>query len=150
MAEQGALVVAVARVFAVLACPIRPGDNGPSINGAGQGTTMRLPRFRFTLRWLMVAVAIAAVAFGIDRYVERAIELGWEYQAIADSHVRDEKMFKYQAINSRLSIAHDVKPEYPPEYYDRKAKHYTDLRAKYARAARYPWLPVAPDPPEPK
>ncbi len=24
------------------------------------------------------------------------------------------------------------------------------LRLKYERAARYPWLPVAPDPPEPK
>jgi hypothetical protein len=24
------------------------------------------------------------------------------------------------------------------------------LRIKYARAARYPWLPVAPDPPEPE
>jgi hypothetical protein len=28
--------------------------------------------------------------------------------------------------------------------------YYIDLIQKYERAARYPWLPVAPDPPEPE
>ena len=28
--------------------------------------------------------------------------------------------------------------------------HFADLRGKYERAARYPWLSVVPDPPEPR
>jgi hypothetical protein len=31
----------------------------------------------------------------------------------------------------------------------RKAAHYSSLKRKYEHAARYPWLSVAPDPPEP-
>ncbi len=34
-------------------------------------------------------------------------------------------------------------------YRDRTAWH-AAMKAKYEHAARYPWLPVAPDPPEPK
>jgi hypothetical protein len=32
----------------------------------------------------------------------------------------------------------------------RRADYHAALRRKYERAARYPWLPVEPDPPEPK
>ena len=31
-----------------------------------------------------------------------------------------------------------------------RAAHHAALRSKYERAARYPWLPVEPDPPEPE
>ena len=31
-----------------------------------------------------------------------------------------------------------------------RAIYHAALRRKYERAARYPWLPVPPDPPEPK
>jgi hypothetical protein len=31
-----------------------------------------------------------------------------------------------------------------------RAEHYQQLEVKYLRAARYPWLPVAPDPPRPE
>jgi hypothetical protein len=37
--------------------------------------------------------------------------------------------------------------------YDRmmdRADHHASLARKYERAARYPWLPVEPDPPEPE
>jgi hypothetical protein len=32
----------------------------------------------------------------------------------------------------------------------RFANHFAGLKAKYERAARYPWLPVEPDPPPPE
>ncbi len=32
----------------------------------------------------------------------------------------------------------------------RLAAHYAGLKRKYERAARYPWLSVTPDPPEPE
>jgi hypothetical protein len=31
-----------------------------------------------------------------------------------------------------------------------RADHHASLARKYERAARYPWLPVEPDPPEPE
>jgi len=31
-----------------------------------------------------------------------------------------------------------------------RALYFQRMRRKYERAAKYPWLPVAPDPPEPK
>jgi hypothetical protein len=34
--------------------------------------------------------------------------------------------------------------------YRALARYHVELRRKYERAARYPWLPVAPDPPEPR
>ena len=37
----------------------------------------------------------------------------------------------------------------PPEMEQRRADYYAKLRLKYERAARFPWLPVEPDAPEP-
>jgi hypothetical protein len=34
--------------------------------------------------------------------------------------------------------------------YRQRALYYRRLRQKYERAARYPWIPVESDPPEPK
>jgi hypothetical protein len=34
--------------------------------------------------------------------------------------------------------------------YARRAAYHARLRAKYERAALYVWLPIVPDPPEPK
>jgi hypothetical protein len=34
--------------------------------------------------------------------------------------------------------------------YQRSAAYHAAMRSKYERAARYPWFPVASDPPEPK
>ena len=39
--------------------------------------------------------------------------------------------------------------EFPTREYARLAWH-TTLRMKYMRGARYAWLPVPPEPPEPK
>ena len=38
----------------------------------------------------------------------------------------------------------------PDETQTRRSEHHWAMREKYLRAARYPWLPVAPDPPEPE
>jgi hypothetical protein len=46
-------------------------------------------------------------------------------------------------LSQNIDAAHTVIIPRDPELY-------RALAAKYERAARYPWLPVAPDPPEPK
>jgi hypothetical protein len=41
-------------------------------------------------------------------------------------------------------------PEYDVDTLQRRADHNARLKEKYRRAATRPWLPVEPDPPEPK
>jgi len=108
---------------------------------------MRLPRFgfRLTVRRLMVAVAIVAVGIGIGAEGERRRE---RFTRLARQHsvVRDE-MHKFLVI---------APPSGSLEFFgDRRAiselvGYHGRLKAKYEEAARHPWLPVEPDPPEPK
>jgi hypothetical protein len=90
---------------------------------------MRLPRPRFTVRRLMVAVAITAVAIYMGLVAWR-IET---YAMRADAHARH--------LNSGHSFKHDSTDLI--QWHER-------MRLKYENAARNSWLPVAPDPPEPK
>jgi hypothetical protein len=90
---------------------------------------MPLPRVRFTVRRLMVAVAVIGLACGLWRrsaaYAEKA-RYNW-------------------------SMAFALMHGYPgPEGRLREIGYLQDLARKYERAARYPFLPVAPDPPEPE
>ena len=108
---------------------------------------MRLPRFSFrlTVRRLMVAVAIVAVVIGIVTELDRRRE---RYTRLARQHsvVRDE-LHKFLVV---------VPPSGSLEFFgDRRAiaelvGYHGRLKAKYEEAARHPWLPVEPDPPEPK
>lgn len=89
---------------------------------------MRTPRFRSTVRRMMLAVAVAGLICGGEvlrrrraAFAERATMLRWsEYVERLGAH--------------RPAVA---------DHRDRLAR-------KYERAARQPWLPVAPDPPEPE
>lgn len=91
---------------------------------------MQLSRFipRFTVRRLMVAVAIVALFGGIfietkhrcQRFGKIAM-IHW-FNALSDANSNSEN----------------------------KQVFHTYMWAKYTRASRYPWLPVAPDPPEPE
>jgi hypothetical protein len=90
---------------------------------------MRLPRPRYTVRRLMVAVAIIAVATYAGIVVWR-IET---YAMRADAHARH--------LNSGHSFEYDSTDLI--QWHER-------MRLKYENAARNPWLPIAPDPPEPK
>jgi hypothetical protein len=90
---------------------------------------MRLPRPRFTLRRLMVAVAIIAVAIDSGIVVWRMET----YAMRADAHARH--------LNSGRSFLDDSADLI--QWHER-------MRLKYEYAARNPWLPVAPDPPKPK
>jgi hypothetical protein len=90
---------------------------------------MRLPRPRFTVRRLMVAVAIIAVATYTGLVVWRIVT----YSVRADAHARH--------LNSGHSFKYDSTD---------LIRWHERMRFKYENAARNPWLPVGPDPPEPK
>jgi hypothetical protein len=101
---------------------------------------MRLPRPRLTIRRLLIAVAFLGLTLGL----------------LAERHHRFDRLAAYHA---------DRKSAYPAPWLPRSAspslvnsvgdmisierhRWHAFLEAKYDRHARYPWLPVAPDPPE--
>jgi hypothetical protein len=117
---------------------------------------MPLTRQRFTVRRMMVAVAIAAVLFGGVIEVPRLWNLRRQYLGFAEKYgywetrlngavgIRQE--ITYYSTSQRLG------PEPSPArlaLMKAEASYYARLRAKYERAARYPWLAIEPDPQPP-
>ncbi len=88
-------------------------------------SAMKLPRL--TIRRLMLVVAIAGLVLGV--LVERRA--------------------RFLRIAARHKIpASDPAFNYRGFYIPRRLIYHGMMESKYERAARYPWLPVAPDPPE--
>jgi hypothetical protein len=103
---------------------------------------MRLTLPRFTVRRLMVAVAI--VALGVA-----AVRLTLSMAALSDDYQR-------RALSHRIKVADDVflmlrSPDDPRAgaWLQRRKAYRGAMAEKWNRAALFPWLPVAPDPPEP-
>jgi hypothetical protein len=104
---------------------------------------MRLTRARFTIRRMMVVVAVIALLLGAAAILRRQAHL----QQLADYHAETARQLR----SSHGSI---IRPDgayvHVPLTPPRLADYHEDLARKYERAARYPWLPVEPDPPEPE
>ena len=96
---------------------------------------MRMPRVWFTVRGMMLAVAV--VGLGL-----------W----IAERHIRFIRLRDFYADQQMRQII--MTPPAPPGvrsmHLDEKSRWCHELSVNYADAASYPWLPVAPDPPEPE
>jgi hypothetical protein len=90
---------------------------------------MRLPRVRFTVRRLMVAVAVVGFALA-------SLTLSANYSRRADYFASLQPEWV-----SWQSGSHSFRAKWD---------YWVEMEHKYRRAARYPWLPVAPDPPEPE
>lgn len=92
---------------------------------------MPLPRMT-TRRWLIV-VALVALALGAETLRERR----QMYLSEADMHAFWERRFDPQFVGDWFG----------PGLNDaRRQRYHGRLRLKYERAARSPWLLVAPDP----
>lgn len=128
---------------------------------------MRIPRFR--IRTMMVVVAIVAVLIGssiqIRRlrgrssyYNQRWVQAQNEGRALRATSApfvqllrniesqRDEE-FPADEKELRERAARDLRVEVSAR--TKLIEHFDRLEAKYRRAARYPWFPVASDPPTP-
>src|SRR3954464_961716 len=100
---------------------------------------MRMPRVRFTVRGMMAAVAIVGALSGC------LIERHTRFRRMAAQHANQK---------SRPWPSHTLGGDAEVDRYMLrmigKYRWHDRLEPKYERAARYPWLPVAPDPPEPE
>lgn len=90
---------------------------------------MPLPRVRFTVRRLMVGAALAGLVLGsfveLRRRSERFRQIASSYAALGRGRVCGFGSWDL-------------------------ARYLAEMRMKYEWHARYPFLPVAPDPPEPE
>src|SRR6187549_3347389 len=94
---------------------------------------MGLHRFRLWTLMLAVAVVGALLGYGVQRA---------RYLRLADLH----------RIQASRAMA-DTRPQGLAIRVVRmtpRAVWHLELARKYERVARYPWLPVPPDPPEPQ
>ena len=91
-----------------------------------------MPRFRFTIRRMMVAVAIVAV---FQSWVQRRSAYFWE---------RAFSSFPLGVQRHGRDASREDRPR------TLKGRYHFEMSEKYDQAASYPWLPIATDPPEPE
>src|SRR5271170_1064681 len=121
-------------------------------------------KVRFTVRWMMVAVAIVALIIGCQLQYTRLQRLSEQYegrvinakrlvaQARLTASFSHEDWLSHCREIDRMNRKHppfQIARGYPPELSKELIAYGESIRLKYERAARYPWLPVRPDPPRP-
>jgi len=98
-----------------------------------------MPRLRFTVRWLMVVVAMHAVILGVLFWArERQLRFDRLHRFFVEQERREMAALSPPPLKGGLTI-----------HMTAKGRWNHNQALKYKRAARNPWLPVAPDPPEP-
>ncbi len=102
----------------------------------------------------MVAVAVVAIVIW---------GAGWSRKQYRDAVVLYEERLGYHRMNASINrFTLEFKPEEFPtlrlpihsptdlDRFRRLSEYHEAMILKYERALRYAWLPIAPDPPEPK
>jgi hypothetical protein len=110
---------------------------------------MKLPRLRFTVKWMMVAVAITGVIAALGERTVRFRQIAGRHERMSQTatiHSFDP-ITKTKVTSPIYMVLTDPKTGSPfpcPEQW------HHEMAVKYEYAARHPWLPVDPDPPMPK
>jgi hypothetical protein len=110
---------------------------------------MRLPLVRFTVRRMMAAVAVLALFFGI-------LEREFRFQRLAEYHFLRAFPSIGADDHGGMLVTSDgektvwVEAATGTPITRARARWHEILQDKYRKAARYPWLPIDPDPPKPK
>jgi hypothetical protein len=106
---------------------------------------------RFTVRLLMLAVALVALGLGYLTTRERAaIRLARSAYHAAEAEGYRRIVADWGKGEVRLINLTREQAEADVERFKRSAVHHDAMSRKWREAARYPWLPVEPDPPEPR
>lgn len=109
---------------------------------------MRMPRFR--IRTMMIAVAVVAACLGVAHRRSQLLGLA-EYHRSQQVPITEKQAWIepgpwstiYEAGGKWLSFKE-------VQQLERLNDWHAALSSKYKEAARYPWLLVEPDTPEPK
>ena len=116
---------------------------------------MRLPLMT-TRRW-MTAVAVVALLIGagvqIDQRSKRFAGLAAFHTSAAMEHFSTLMVFGGDPPPLEVIEQYPPAAQGPVRYLHRAKSlmlYHRALKGKYERAAAYPWLPVEPDPPEPR
>jgi hypothetical protein len=118
---------------------------------------MRLRRPRFTIRRLMVVVAVVATMLTAEKmrraWWERSLKAA-EYAAEAKSWSEDASkvermMVKPRSRSDPASRQRLADLDGVARNYRDHERSYRELASKYTRAAARPWLPIEHDPPDP-
>jgi len=134
---------------------------------------MKLPRVRFTVRRLMVAVSVVGLALGgwltyrrwvvyREKAAWHAAQEGWARfylgGGMAVIRMADGRV---EEVNGPVAVRTPTAdgglteftipptPGYDAETLTRRADHHARFRRKYEHASARPWLAVVPDPPGP-
>jgi hypothetical protein len=107
---------------------------------------MKLPRFK--IRRLMFVVLACALALGAEATRRRWRDASSAHRAMAEACWRKACEASERATRLAGVLQRDEAPEVAR--LQRRADYWGALMKEYRRAAEYPWLPVAPAPPEPK
>lgn len=119
---------------------------------------MRLPRVRFTIQGQMVTVAFLAMALALvqirarsrDRLAKAAVhDRQVEFWAAVARHIETQPLTRrlfWGATESELR----AERQGALRLHRARAVFHASLAEKYREAARSPWLPMTPDPPEPE
>jgi hypothetical protein len=139
---------------------------------------MRVPRVRFTIRGMMVAVAVLALLIGTDTLVRRSTHYRKMANLVGQRETSSRKLQGTSERSSRwhtelawsqverwgpfdddrhrASVVAQTKDWIEAGYlrqeaaaYAAEAEWYSQLKQRYERAASHPWEPLAPDPPRP-
>ncbi|WP_435010913.1 hypothetical protein P12x_002203 [Tundrisphaera lichenicola] len=115
---------------------------------------MRPPRL--STRRLMLIVAVMAVILAV---ASTLIRRRARFQVARDFHFsrsiyttpKEENEIRFYDAAGNLLYRFDTPAPTPEQRRLRQARHdwHVRLSVKYGEAARRPWLPVEPDPPEP-
>jgi hypothetical protein len=107
---------------------------------------MRLPRVRFTVRRLMVAVAIVALTIA-------AIQMGQRRSFCREQAERWDTNAEVLRIQAGAILTNSLSPleeiEREVDLLNRHRERAERQRHRFARAASYPWLPIPEDLPSP-
>ena len=116
---------------------------------------MRVPRFRFTIRRMMVAVAVVCLPLTIAPLIlwDRTRSIRY---ARASAHNYEARLIYLvngnpDQYHQKFSVESVSKTD--REFLDaqvRKYHYHLRMEQKWLKAAHYPRLPVEPDPPDPE
>jgi hypothetical protein len=101
-----------------------------------------MPRFRLTVRRLMAAIAVVALALGLATMLKRSAD----FRALAAEQADAEAMSLSYADEARGANGDRQRVARG----EQMAAYHRALRIKYEYAARYPWITPEPDPPIPE